>query len=141
MVQQIWSKLNARERRAAMGAGVVVLSWLLGIALSSGLYGLAGAGGVSLLGAIAVLAVVYLRSAPNGTVTWPVPYATILLGISALVALIALLQFLRLVSVLGLLASYGGATVVLVLSVDWAGAASMLWGAYAEWQIAKRTPA
>jgi hypothetical protein len=45
MVQQIWSKLNARERQAAMGAGFIVLSWLLEIVLSSGLYGIAGAGG------------------------------------------------------------------------------------------------
>jgi hypothetical protein len=99
MVQQIWSKLNLRERMAAIGAGLIVLSWLLGIVLSSGLYGVAGAGGVGLLGAIAVLVVVYLRYAPNTTVTWPAPYATILLGISAVVALIALLQLLQLVSV------------------------------------------
>ena len=54
-----------------------------------------------------------------------------------MVGLIALLQFLQLVSVLGLLASYGGATVVLVLLVDWAGAALMLWGSYGEWQGTK----
>lgn len=60
MVQQIWSKLNPRERMAVIGAGLIVLSWLLGIVLSRGLYGVAGAGGVGLLGAIAVLVVVYL---------------------------------------------------------------------------------
>jgi hypothetical protein len=141
MVQQIWSKLNPRERQAAIGAGLIVLSWLLGIVLSSGLYGVAGAGGVGLLGAIAVLVVVYLRYAPNTTITWPAPYPTILLGISAVVALIAILQLLQLVSVLGLLAAYGGATVVLVLIVDWVGAALMLWGSYQEWQASKSAPA
>jgi hypothetical protein len=82
-----------------------------------------------------------LRYAPNTTVTWPAPYATILLGISAVVALIALLQLLQLVSVLGLLAAYGGATVVLVLMVDWVGAALMLWGSYREWQATRSAPA
>jgi hypothetical protein len=38
---------------------------------------------------------------------------------------------------LGVLASYGGATVVIVLLVDWAGAALMMWGAYEEWQASK----
>ncbi len=137
MLEQIWSKLNARERRAVIGAGLIVLSWLLGIVLSGGLYGVVGAGGIGLLGALAVLGVVYLRYSPTSKVSWPAPYPTILVGISAVVAVIALLQFLQLVSVLGLLATYGGATVVLVLLVDWAGAALMLWGAYEEWQASK----
>lgn len=141
MLQQLWSTLNTRERRAVIGAGLIVLSWLLGIVLSSGLFGLAGAGGLGLLGAIALLAVVYLQHAPNKSVTLPAPYATILLGISAVVALIALLQFLQLVSVLGFLATYGGATVILVLLLDWAGVALMLWGAYREWQAGKSAAA
>ena len=37
MVQLVWSKLNPRERMAVIGAGLIVLSWLLGIVLSSGL--------------------------------------------------------------------------------------------------------
>ncbi len=141
MLNEIWSKIGARERLAVIGAGLIVLSWLLGIVLSGGLFGVAGAGGIGLLGAIAVLAVVYLHYAPNATITWPAPYGTILLGISAVVGIIALLQFLQLVSLLGLLASYGGATVVLVLVVDWVGAALMLWGSYQVWQAAKGTPA
>ncbi len=141
MVTEIWAKVSSRERLALIGAGLIVVSWLLGIVLSGGLFGVAGAGGVGLLGAIAVLVVVYLHYAPNTNITWPAPYATILLGISAVVALIALLQFFQLVSILGLLAAYGGATVVLVLIVDWAGAALMLWGSYQEWQAAKGTPA
>jgi hypothetical protein len=141
MVQQIWSKLNARERLAVTGAGLIVLSWLLGIVLSGGLYGVAGAGGIGLLGALAVLLIVYLHYTPTTSVTLPAPYATILLAIGAVVGVIALLQFLQLVSILGLLASYGGATVVLVLLIDWAGAALMLWGSYQEWQAARGTPA
>jgi hypothetical protein len=139
LAQQVWSKLNSRERLAATGAALIVLSWLLGIAMAGGLYGVAGAGGIGLLGALAVLALVYLHYAPSSSVTLPAPYPTILLAISAVVGIIALLQFLQLVSILGLLASYGGATVVLVLVVDWAGAALMLWGAYQEWQAAKST--
>jgi hypothetical protein len=141
MIQQVWSKVNARERRTVIGAGLIVLSWLLGIVLSSGLYGVAGAGGIGLLGAIAVLAVVYLHYAPNTNITLPAPYATILLGVSAVVAVIALLQFLQFVSILGLLAAYGGATVIVVMLVDWAGAALMVWGSYQEWQASKSTAA
>ena len=139
MLQQVWSKLNQRERLAVSGAGLIVLSWLLGIVWSGGLFGAAGAGGVGLLGAIAVLAVVYLRYAPGSTVALPAPYATILLIVGAVVGIIALLQFLELVSVLGLLASYGGSIVVLVLLVDWAGAALMVWGSYQEWQATRST--
>src|SRR2546428_11279114 len=100
MLQQIWTKLNERERRAAIGAGLIVLSWLLGLVLAGGFYGVAGAGGIGLLGALAVLAVFYLRYAPNTNVTWPAPYPVILLAISAIVGVIALLQFLQLISVL-----------------------------------------
>jgi hypothetical protein len=141
MLQQVWSKANPRERRTAMGAGLIVLSWLLGIVLSSGLYGVAGAGGVGLLGALAVLAVIYLHYVPNSSITLPAPYATVLIWISAVVAVIALLQFVQLVSILGILASYGGSTVVLVLVVDWAGAALMVWGAYQEYQASKSAAA
>ncbi|HVA87603.1 MAG TPA: hypothetical protein VNF73_14965 [Candidatus Saccharimonadales bacterium] len=135
--QQLWSKINAHERLAVIGAGLIVLSWLLGIVLSRGLFGLAGAGGLGLLGAIAVLVIVYLRYAPGSKVTWPLPYPTILLGISAVVAVIALLQLVQLLGILGILAAYGGLTVLLVLVLDWVGAALMLLGSYQEWQASK----
>ena len=137
MLQQLWSTLNTRERQTAIGAGLIVLSWLLGIVLSRGFFGFAGAGSLGLLGAIAVLVVIYLKHAPGTKVTMPAPYATILLGIAVVVAVLALLQGLQLLSVLGLLAAYGGGSSIVVLLVAWAGAGLMVWGAYQEWQAGK----
>ncbi len=137
MIQEVWSKVNRRERLAVIGAGLIVLSWLLGLVLGGGLYGLMGLGGVGLLGAIALLAIVYIHYTPSTNVTLPAPYATILLGISAVVGVIALLQLLQLLPYLGILASYGGTSVLLVLFVDWVGAGLMAWGSYQEWQTSK----
>ena len=137
MLQQLWSTLNTRERQTAIGAGLIVLSWLLGIVLSRGFFGFGGAGSLGLLGAIAVLVVIYLKHAPNTKVTMPAPYATILLGIAAVVAVLALLQGLQLLSVLGYLAAFGGGSSIVVLLVNWAGAGLMVWGAYQEWQAGK----
>ena len=63
MVQEIWQKFNANERMAAIGAGIVVVAWIIGIASPYGI----GASTVALLGAIALLAVLYLKYAPNQT--------------------------------------------------------------------------
>jgi hypothetical protein len=136
-LEQVWAKANAHERLAVTGAVLILVSWLLGIVLSNGLFGAVGAGALGLVGAIAVVVAVYLRNSPTSNVTWPAPYATILLGISAVVGVIALLQFLQLVGILADLAIYGGITIVVVLALDWIGAALMLWGSYQEWQSNK----
>ena len=49
-VQAVWNKLNPRERLSAIGAGVIILAWLVGLVT----YG-AGAATLSFLGALAVL--------------------------------------------------------------------------------------
>lgn len=137
MLQEIWAKVNPRERLAVIGAGLIILSWLLGIVLTGGFIALAGTDGIALLGAIAVLVIVYLRYAPNSTVKWPVPYPVLLFGISAVVGLIALLDLFRLLPYLGDIAIWGGASVLVVLVLEWVGAALMVWGSYQEWQLNK----
>ena len=88
MVQEIWQKFNANERMAAIGAGIVVVAWIIGIASPYGI----GASTVALLGAIALLAVLYLKYAPNQNINWPAPIPVLLLAISGIVALIALVR-------------------------------------------------
>ena len=136
MVAEIWTKMDQRERLAVSGAGLIIVSWLLGLVLSGGYFGAIGAGGLGLLGALVLLAVVYLHHAPNTTVTLPAPYATILLGISAVVGLVALLELLQTVGYLGVLASYA-LTYFLAPLIYFVGAALMVWGSYGEWQASK----
>src|SRR5512143_1712959 len=101
MLQDLWNKFNPRERISAAGAGILILAWLVGI-VARGF----GVGSIALLGAIAVLAILYLKYAPNQNIQWPIATSLLILGISALVALFALLTLL-----------------------DWLGYASLLGGA------------
>ena len=87
-VQEIWNKFNPRERLTGIGALIVLLAWIFGI-IGRGL----GIGSLGLLGAIAVLVVLYLKYA-NPDIKWPVHVALITLAISAIVALAALLTLL-----------------------------------------------
>jgi hypothetical protein len=85
----IWEKFNPRERLTAAGAGIVILAWLVGI-VARGF----GVGSIALIGAIAVLAILYLKYAPNQNINWPIATSLLILTISALVALFALLTLL-----------------------------------------------
>lgn len=127
----IWEKLNPRERLEAIGAGLIVLGWIVSLA-SFG----AGASTIALLGAIAVLAILYVKYTPSMNVTWPAPTSLIVLAIAGLVALIELIDLLRLVSFLGLAGYFGGAIIVALL-LEVVGAALMIWGAWQEYQVDK----
>ena len=124
----IWEKLNPRERLEAIGAGLIVLSFLFSIAS----YGV-GSGTIALLGAIAVAAILYLKYAPNQKINWPAAPSLLIMGISAIVALLVLLDVLTSLRYLGLF----GAVAVLALLCEAAGAALMAWGAWQEYQIEK----
>jgi hypothetical protein len=126
VVQEIWQKFNANERMAAIGAGIVVVAWLVGIASPYGI----GASTVALLGALALLAVLYLKYAPNQNINWPAPVPLLLLVISAVVALIAAVTLLQWLSVIG------GSSITLLVSLigTVVGAGVMAWYSYQEWQ-------
>jgi len=126
---QIWEKFNPRERLTAIGAGLVILGFIVSIAG----YGI-GAGTISLLGAIAVLAIFYLKYAPNQNITWPIPVPLLVLGISGVVAILAALDVLTSLKYLGLL---GVGIGVLALILEAVGAGLMAWGAWQEYQIEK----
>jgi hypothetical protein len=131
-VQEVWNKLNPRERLTAIGALIVALSWIVSLAG----YGVS-AGTISLVGAIAVLVVLYLKYSPNQSVTWPAPIPTIVLSISGLVALLAAIDVLTSLRYLGLF-GFGVGLVALILEA--VGAALMAWGAWQEYQLTKPAP-
>ena len=130
-LQDIWNKFNPRERLSAIGAGLLILSWIVGLVS----YG-AGAGTLGLLGAIAVLGILYVKYAPTMNVTWPAPVSLIILAISGIVGLLALVDLLNLLRVLGFIGSFAGGIIVTLL-LEIGGAALMLWGAWQEYQVVK----
>ena len=73
-VQEVWNKLNPRERLTGIGALVIVLAWILGI-IARGL----GIGSIGLVGAVAVLVVLYLKYA-NPDIKWPIHVSLIILA-------------------------------------------------------------
>src|SRR4051794_13917499 len=124
----IWEKLNPRERLEVIGGGIIVLGYLVGLTN----FGIGGSV-LALLAAIAIAVILYVKSAPNMNVAWPVDPALLNLAISALAAVFVLIGFLTWIGYLGV---YGGLTVVaLLLTV--AGTAIMVWGAWQEYQIVK----
>jgi len=123
----IWNQFNPRERLSAIGAGLVVLSWIVSLITYT-----IGANSLALILAIAVIAILYIKYAPNMKVNWPADVSLIILAISGLVALVALLDVLTGLRILGF---YGAGIIALLLEV--VGAAVLLWGAWQEYQIVK----
>ena len=125
-----YTKLNANERLAAIGAVVLVIAWLVGVVVGYGV----GVSTVGLIGAIIVLAIYFLKYSPTQTVTWPAPIPTIVLIVAAVSALLTLLDVVQLLRFLD-----GIDWLVAIASV--AGAALMVWGAWQEYQaMPKATP-
>jgi hypothetical protein len=105
VVNEILAKLNQNEKLFGLGAIVFVIGWLVGFLLatasvSAGIYsvggnvfnesGGTGLGFIGLLGAIAGIAVLYVKYAPNMKVNWPAPIELIELIIAAVVGIVAL---------------------------------------------------
>ena len=130
-LQDVWNKFNPRERLSAIGAGLLILGWIVGL-ISYGI----GSSTIALLGALAVLAIFYVKYTPTMNVTWPAPVSLIVLAISAVVALLVLIDALQIFRFLGY-ASYFGGGLILTLLLNVAGAALMAWGAWQEYQIVK----
>lgn len=129
--QAVWNKFSSRERLSAIGAGLIILAWLIGLFTFG-----AGAGTIALLGAIAVLAVLFVKHNPTMNVTWPAAPSLIILGISAVVALLELIDLLRILPLLSIAAYFGGGVILSILLAV-VGAALMVWGAWQEYQVEK----
>ena len=118
MVQEIWAKISARERLIVFGAIAVLVGWIVGefiatvnlcgginipgyscptlsffSAGNSGMFAILG-----LIAAIAAVVIVYLKVAPNMNITWPMPVAQVLLGVSAATLVFGLLVVLMQIS-------------------------------------------
>lgn len=131
---EFYNKLNAAERLVTIGAAIVIISWIVGLAGGFGF----GANTVALLGAIAVLAIYFLKYSPTQSVNWPAPVPLIVLGISAVVALLAVVGALPVLSLLGGLAGFF-AIAILALIGTAVGAVIMAWGAWQEYQAMPKT--
>ena len=161
MLNELWAKVSAREKLVVYGAALAVVGVIVGLILATvdacaglGNLGNLGAlcsvnyftvdtfgGGIfvwlTLIAAIATLVVVYLHAAPNMNITWPMPYAQILLGVAGATLVCAVLV------VLGQLIRAGGfgpnppifLYVADVLVV--AGGALAAYAAYMDWTASK----
>jgi len=125
-VQEMWGKLNANERLSAYGGVVLIVVALIGYVLSW-----SDGPTLAVLVGIAVLAILYIKHAPNMSVTWPLPVATILLGIGGITTILLALNLLRYLRFLI------GVDAIVLLGLP-AGAALVAWGAWQEYQAAAK---
>lgn len=124
-----FNKLNANERLVAIGAVVVIISWLVGLTSELGFLGI---GSVQLIAAIAVLVIYYLKYSGTRSVTWPMPVQTIVLAISAIAAVLAIVGALP---GLAFIATLYGISLIGTL----VGAVLMAWGAWQDYQAMPKT--
>ena len=128
-VQEVWNKLNPRERFTTFGVGMVVVGFLLGVLSYS-----AGGTTLSLLAALAVLVVFYLKYSPTSNVNWPAPVPTIVLGLSVVALIAAALEVLRWVSFIlnNLFGLWSVGTIIILV-----GTIVMVWQSWIEYQAAQ----
>ena len=128
-VQEVWNKLNPRERFTTFGVGMVVVGFLLSVLDYS-----AGGTTLSLLAALGVLVVFYLKYSPNSNVNWPAPVPTIVLGLSVVALIAAALEVLRWVSFIlnNLFGLWSFGTIIILV-----GTIVMVWQSWLEYQAAQ----
>ena len=144
--------MNANQKFVVYGAVGVLVGWLVGQFIATTSVGLGGFGSYSIswfsegtpglfaiLGLVlAVVAVValYLKVAPTMNITWPMPFAQILLGICgatlACGALVVLFQFMR-------TGGINGAPITLLIAdiLFVGGGAVMAWFSYQDYLVSK----
>lgn len=156
MVQQLWAKVNARERFMVYGAGAVVLGWIVGMflgsknscadlgfnsSLCSVNYFTLNNGGLfsflALAAAIAVVVLLYLRYAPNMNITWPMPFAQLMLIVAAVAGVCALLLVLMQLTAPVFSLTNGPIFEWIADVLVVGGAAVIAWFAYQEWLASK----
>jgi hypothetical protein len=132
-LRENWAKLNPRERMAATGALVVVAAWIVGLV---GRFGI-GTGSIPLLAAVAVLVIYYLQYSPSQEINWPAPVPTLVLGISAVAALLAIVSAIEWLGIMGVLGGFFAASILSVIATA-VGAGLMAYGAWQEYQATKQ---
>ena len=94
MLNDILAKMNQNEKLIGAGAVVAVVGWLFGLILTSSWYSASGAqtlGLLAVVAAVVAIVVLYLKYAPNSTMTWPLPLTMILLILGAVTAIVGLI--------------------------------------------------
>ena len=157
-MNELWAKVSAREKLVVYGALAALVGCILGFILATKSYGGYSGDGISipgvsvnyftadnagafafltLIAAIVTLVVVYLHVAPNMNITWPMPYAQILLiaaaATGACAILIVLMQLIR-------PGGFGPEPPIFLYVADLvvvAGGALAAYAAYMEWTAAK----
>ena len=125
-----YNRLNANERLAAIGAAVLIIAWIVGVAVGYGF----GASTIGLLGAIIVLAIYFLKYSPSQTISWPAPIPTIVLVVAAIAGLLTVLNVVQFMAFLD-----GIEWIAAIASV--VGAIVMVYGAWQDYQaMPKATP-
>jgi len=132
VVQEFLKKLTANERTAVWGAAVVVIASIF------------GGGWLSLIGAIAVIVIYWLKYSPTSKVTWPAPIQLITLAISGIIGLFALLGVigaLGIGSLGGLGFGFGGLFLIYIIAAIAVavGAGMMVLGTWREYQLMPKT--
>ena len=125
-IQAMWGKLNPNERLAGYGAIVLVVVAIIGFVLRWN-----DGPTLALIAGILALGVLYLKYAPNMNISWPLPPATILLGIGAVGGILLVLNTLRYLEWLI------GVDAIVLIGLP-LGAALVAWGGWQEYQAAAK---
>ena len=120
MLQAFWNKLNGNEKFVGYGAVLVLIAFLAGTAA-----GRSGDATTSLIGAILIFVVFWLKYSTI-KIPWPVPVSTVVLGIAAVITVLALLNLLPALSAITQL--YG-----IALLLNLIGCGVMAFGAWKEY--------
>ena len=129
VVQEFWNKLNGNEKMTGYGVVLIIVAFL---AATAG--GGSSSVTTSIVAAILVFVVFWLKYSTM-KIPWPVPVSTVVLGICAIAAVLALLNLLPALAYITQLAG-------IALLLNLIGCAVMAFGAWREYQatLPKATP-
>jgi hypothetical protein len=127
VVQAFWNKLNGNEKFIGYGAVLIIIAFL---AATAG--GRSGDVMTSIIGAILIFVILWLKYSTM-KIPWPVPVSTVVLGIAAVLTVLALLNLLPALSAITQL--YG-----IALLLNLIGCGVMAFGAWKEYQATLPKP-
>ena len=149
-MNEILAKLSQNEKIYGLGAIVASVAWLVGLLITDSWYSASGAqttGMLAVVAAVIAIVVLYLKNAPGQNITWPMPVSQILLGLAAIVGVLALIGLLQAFTfdpckgLCDLIPGYSNGkpvTLYIVVLGVVVGGAMMCYAAYMDWTAAKK---